>query len=439
MAQDSLVFTAAAGSSAPDPDWSFSGLTQRQTGYATHSYHRYPAKFIPQLAARLINEYSAPGTLVIDPFMGSGTTLVEAKLLKRPSIGVDINPAAHLIARAKVTAIEPSRLSMAIRQLEAMLQDAQQLALFERVEPYTSCDNELRFGERLRYWFDEVTLSKLAWIQSAIDNTALEEDTRDFFYCALSHVLKPLSFWHDRSVKPTRRLSKEIPDARDVFLKHVARMQRGNLEFWQLLNARSAVDVPAVPHCADARQIPVESETAALVVTSPPYVTSYEYADLHQLSVLWFRWASDLRTFREGFIGRSNGAVDTDVNPHSPLAEQIVAQVEAVNPRKAREIALYFSEMYACFKEIRRVLLRRGYVCVIIGNTSLCGVSIQNFQVFNQQLSSLGFKIVNTILREIPSKILPKTRDKATGRFAKTKDADYTAYPMEYILIARKE
>ncbi|MEM1964369.1 MAG: DNA methyltransferase, partial [Candidatus Caldarchaeum sp.] len=107
----------------PDPSWAFAELTQKQTGYVTHSYHRYPAKFIPQLAARLISEYSAHGDLVVDPFMGSGTTLVEAKLLGRPSLGTDINPVAHLIARAKTTAIEPERLACAIGQLRALLRE----------------------------------------------------------------------------------------------------------------------------------------------------------------------------------------------------------------------------------------------------------------------------------------------------------------------------
>ncbi|MCS7227106.1 MAG: site-specific DNA-methyltransferase, partial [Gloeomargarita sp. SKYB31] len=93
----------------PDPSWAFLELTQKQTSYATHGYHRYPAKFIPQLAARLIQEYSVEGDLVIDPFMGSGTALVEAKLLKRSSVGVDINPVAHLVACAKTQAVEPKR------------------------------------------------------------------------------------------------------------------------------------------------------------------------------------------------------------------------------------------------------------------------------------------------------------------------------------------
>lgn len=422
----------------PDPSWAFAELTQKQTGYVTHSYHRYPAKFIPQLAARLINEYSERGDLVVDPFMGSGTTLVEAKLLGRPSVGVDINPVAHLIARAKTTAIEPGRLARAIWHLRAQileLSNEGQLALFSSWEPLG--ESELSLNERLRYWFDETTLHKLAQVQVAID--ALEdEDLRIFFYCALSHVLKPLSFWHDRSVKPMRKLDKRIPEVSAVLMRHVARMQRGNQEFWELLRARDCLHVRAEPHCADARRLPVDSGTAQLIVTSPPYVTSYEYADLHQLSALWFRWASDLRTFREGFIGRSNGAVEVESDLHSALAEQIVAQVSAVSQKKAREVALYFSEMFASFQEMHRVLRHGGYVCIVIGNTSLCGVEIQNAQVFVQQLEALGFAISRVILREIPSKILPRTRDKATGKFAKPQEADYIAYPTEYVVVAQK-
>src|SRR5919198_3961060 len=61
-----------------DDSWSFKELERSETSYLTHGYHTYPAKFIPQLAARLINENSSTGDLVCDPFMGSGTTLVEA-------------------------------------------------------------------------------------------------------------------------------------------------------------------------------------------------------------------------------------------------------------------------------------------------------------------------------------------------------------------------
>ena len=66
-----------------DYSWSFSDKSQKDTAYITHSYYTYPAKFIPQLASRLITMYSEPLDLVIDPFMGSGTTMVESLVVLR--------------------------------------------------------------------------------------------------------------------------------------------------------------------------------------------------------------------------------------------------------------------------------------------------------------------------------------------------------------------
>jgi hypothetical protein len=84
------------------------------------------------------------------------------------------------------------------------------------------------------------------------------------------------------------------------------------------------------------------------------------------------------------------------------------------------------------------VLKRGGYACIVIGNTRLCGVEILNAQVFVEQMLSLGFELHQTILREIPRRMLPPTRDQETGKFAKVTETDFVAYPHEYILILRK-
>jgi DNA modification methylase len=416
----------------PDPEWAFARLTQAQTSYATHGYHRYPAKFIPQLAARLIEDYSQPGDTVLDPFMGSGTTLVEAKRLGRPSVGVDINPVAHLVAEAKTRALEPSLLQGAIACVHGRVTSSLQPSLFSQQPLPTDCSD---WHERLRYWFRDDVLQALSQIQCAFE--PLGEAVQPFFRCALSHTLKPVSWWHDRSVKPMRKLDKPIPDPVQVFFRHVRRMARGNREYWELLQEAGTLDTPAHCYCADARALLLPDHSVDLIVTSPPYVTSYEYADLHQLSALWFQMTTDLREFRQGFIGRSNGVHEPVGSLHSPLAEAIVTKLSAVNPRKAREVALYFAEMYACFTEWQRVMRSGGYACIVIGNTHLSGVEVQNAQVFAEQLMTLGFVLERVILREIPSKILPRTRDKQTGKFTKTHDADYLAYPTEYIIVFR--
>jgi len=420
----------------PDPAWSFAHLTQKDTNYLTHGYHRYPAKFIPQLAAALIEAYSRAGEWVLDPFMGSGTTLVEAKRLGRPSVGIDINPVAHLIARAKVRAIDPLVLQKAIQALQNRLLSIRGPSLFDNMDELFASGVPSGWPSRLRYWFREDILLALEAIRQAIET--LSEEVRPFFWCALSHILKAVSYWHDKSVKPIRKLSKAIPNPHEVFFRQVRRMAQGNAQFWTVLQQTGSIETYAQPYLADARSLPLADESIDLIVTSPPYVTSYEYADLHQLSALWFAWATDLREFRKSFIGRSQVETPSIGSVHSPLAESIINALSENDPRKAREVHQYFAEMYTCFREWRRVLRSGGRACIVIGNTHLSGVEVQNAQVFAEQLSSLGFELEKVTLREIPNKVLPQTRDKKTGKFAKSEKADYLAYPVEYVVVFRR-
>ena len=74
-----------------DYSWSFSDKTIKDTAYITHNYYTYPAKFIPQLASRLINIYTNKYDIVVDPFMGSGTTAIAAIKNNRNFVGYEIN------------------------------------------------------------------------------------------------------------------------------------------------------------------------------------------------------------------------------------------------------------------------------------------------------------------------------------------------------------
>lgn len=290
--------------------------------------------------------------------------------------------------------------------------------------------------DRIRYWFAEPILRRLWQIHQAIEQEQ-DDAVLHFFRCAFSNILKPCSYWHNRSVKPTRDLNKPLPDPLVLLHTHLRKMMKGNERYFELLQARHALDVPAIPHCADARSLPVENGRIALIVTSPPYVTSYEYADLHQLTVLWYRYAYDLREFRPQFIGTSavNGK---EADAQSELANQIVHQLAQRNRKKAAEVAIYFGEMRQCFIEMHRVLRSGGRACIVIGNTAIGKVPILNAQVFVEQMEGIGFVLEDLILREIPSKILPTTRDSKTGKFARVDDADAHAYPQEYILVLRK-
>ena len=102
---------------AEDYSWVFEHLTQKDTSYATHGFHKYPAKFIPQLAKRCIEENTNTKDTVCDPFMGCGTTLVESLISRRKAIGVDINPVAYLISKVKTNPINPEKLKKEVDKL----------------------------------------------------------------------------------------------------------------------------------------------------------------------------------------------------------------------------------------------------------------------------------------------------------------------------------
>lgn len=107
-AADSLL--AAVQSNAPP------------TGF-THTFYRYPARFSPEFARLAIRTFSKPGDVILDPFMGSGTVLVEAMVSGRHAIGSDISSLAHFIGKVKTTVLSTADL-VEIRRWAKSVDDA---------------------------------------------------------------------------------------------------------------------------------------------------------------------------------------------------------------------------------------------------------------------------------------------------------------------------
>jgi len=423
-----------------DNNWSFIGYKPSDTGKWTHGYHRYPAKFIPQLVEKLIDEYiSHKNAHINDPFMGCGTTIVTAISRGFKASGTDINRMAYLITRVKSTPIEPSYLDQKIKQFLSKikcLEDSQK-TLFHTgdIEPLIP----EKHIERIDYWFTEENKIILGKILRMIYE---EEDKRirDFLLVAFSHILKNCSIWLQGSTKPTRDFKKKPAKPYDALRKHLKKMQKGNDDFYKVVpqKVRENINNYLNVKIDDARHQPVPDDSVDLIVSSSPYVTSYEYADLHQLSTIWLDLANDLTEYKKEFIGTSYKKYE-DKELKSMIAKNIVFKMSLKNKKMAKGIKAFFIDMQEVFDESFRVLKHGSRCCYVIGNTKLKDVPILNAEVFAESLQHSGFKIDRIIKREIPLKILPQKRDEKTGRFAGNNNANSEAYPVEYIVIGLKE
>jgi len=420
----------------PREEWSFRDVGRSQTTAFTHDYHRYPAKFIPQIVQKLIKDYAPNDTQVVcDPFGGCGTTLVEAKLLGHKSIGFDINPVAKLITQTKTTAIKPRTLANNRNKFLEYYENA----------PSTSRVHH----QRISYWFDEATIQELDKIYFAIKKIK-NHNVRRFFLCSFSHNLKNCSRWLMKSIKPTIDKEKILPDPKETFLRHLDSMIKKNEQFYSALARSGFINTSAKMYRRDStKKLPIEPETIDLIVTSPPYVTSYEYADLHQLSLLWFgddprhfkKWhhfSNEFIDFRRNFIGTSSKEEKSgDFN--SAIAKQIVGDLAQIERPLAIDVANYFLDMKKVFSEMYRILKTGGKACVIIGNTSLRGVEILNAQVAAEQMKATGFQKPIFIKREIPNKMITPWRDLESGKFTgKNNPSKTRAYEFEYVVVMEK-
>lgn len=422
-----------------DAKWAFAECKPSETGKWTHDYHRYPAKFIPQLVEKLIGEYITDTHAHInDPFMGSGTTIVTAISKGFKASGTDINEISHLVTKVKSKPIEPYYLEKRIKQFLTTLSSLDQHPGF-LFDEWTAIEPTIpeKHIEKIDYWFPEKHKNELGVILTVISNQE-DQTFQDFLRVAFSNILKNCSIWSKSSTKPTRDLKKDPIDPYSAIRRHLMRMQRGNEQFYNAVPYPDKCEKHLNIQVGDAKEQPADNNSVDLIVSSSPYVTSYEYADLHQLSTIWLDLTDDLNEYKKEFIGTSFKQYE-DKQLNSQIATEIVDKMSSKNPKKAKEISAFFVDMEEVFDESFRILKRGGRCCYVIGNTRLKGVDILNAEVFAESLQHAGFKLDRIIKREIPLKILPQKRDEKTGRFASNDKADSEAYPTEYIVIGLKE
>ncbi|SFM40473.1 TRM11 family methyltransferase [Methanolobus profundi] len=404
-----------------DPFWN----TGDEKELKMHKIHTYPAKFPAFIASKAFDyakENSIEVNTVADVFCGCGTVAFEAKRSGIDFWGCDINPVATMIAKTKSHKYQVSRLQ---RYFDDII-DTYKTSIIE----YNSYDYA---NERLKYWYDESHYGHLLRLKAAIEScTPAKGQYRSFFICAFSNILKPTSRWLTKSIKPQVDPDKEPSDVLEAFENQCSFMFAANEEIYSLNKTKTCI---VKGNFLDNRIVKPEVD---VIITSPPYVTSYEYADLHQLSSLWLGFAEDYRELRDGSIGSLHHVYDFDreLEYLNNVGAHIVTQLLTQYKSKAYSVAKYFLDMQQVAKNCHSMLSENGLAIFIIGNTEYKGVRIDNARHLAESLQNSGFNEILVTKRKISNKILTPYRD-SKGRF--TADGNgRKVYNEEFILVGKK-
>lgn len=378
-----------------DYSWDFRG---EKTKSYTHCLHGYPAMFIPQVARRLILTYSRQGETICDIFCGSGTALVESRLSGRNSYGIELNPLAILIAKAKTT------------PLNYLLLQKVYLALLNSIHAVKLTNNDIPKFPNIDFWFKKQAINELAKIKKCI-NKIDEAKIRNFFLVAFSETVRCTSNVRKGEFKlfriPENELNDYCPNTQAIFRSKCERNIVGMTEFSESIDHKTWVKIL---HADSTKKYDVENDSVDCIITSPPYgdsKTTVAYGQFSRLSLQWL----DI-SFRDGANVDKHlmgGLVnpETENELESKTLSDALTIIEKADYKRAREVLAFYVDLNKAIMQAHRILKKGGCFCVVIGNRTVKKIKLQTDYIIPELTNNLGFKTEDIFVRNIPNKHMP--------------------------------
>jgi len=409
------------------------------TRYGVHALHPYAAKCPPQLVRYGLRYYSRAGDTVLDPMVGSGTTLAEARRLGRNAIGYDIDPLARLIATVKLCDVSDRQIEKAYNKVaDATAVDLKALQS-RRVAASVNARAALPDFPNRDYWFDRDVALALAVLGHHIASIPAAPARRFLWVAFSSIILAKKSVANARDIIHSRHHYVEHdtqPDVLARFKIRVEQMRKRMDEF--RIQCHGAPKTKCFARIGDARRLPQEAESVDLVFFSPPYATALDYPRAHFLSIAWMQNAlgTDLAKYRENagnYIGSNRGAArGFKLHPIVELhdtAARVISALEKRSARQASVIQRYFLDMSKVFSEAARVLKRGGHALIVVCPSHIRKVDVPTHKVFREIGQAFGLKTKKQYSRVIdPRRRLLPYMQKEFGRRMST----------EYVLVLQK-
>lgn len=387
-------------------EWDFVGANTKEF---THCFHTYPAMMIPQISRELISRMGVKGGLLLDPYCGTGTSLVEAKIAGMNSIGTDLNPLARLIAKSKTVDYSTTKLKSVIdsflNDLESILRENLPFKEFDELESVSF--------SRLLDWFPAKSVGDIMATLAVIDKLPDDRYT-DFLRVSLSQTLRQISFQRNGEFK-LYRIKEEARESHYVPIfpllnSILERNYSGTVEFMSEVEStvESQIFNFNTVDSNGAKLIGLTQPSIDLVVTSPPYGdsgTTVAYAQ--------FSWLTNVIL---GLDDRPAGKIDRELmgGSRTPVlefgCEILDASIDAIrheDEKRAQEVMDFYHEYNLSIGNVSSLVKPGGYVAYVVGNRTVKGINLPTDQFTAWCFEQYGFKHIATHIRIIPNKRMP--------------------------------
>lgn len=387
--------------------------------YSTHRYHDYPATMIPKLPELFIDAVQSATQVnsLYDPFMGSGTTLVEGLRHNIDSTGVDLNPLAVLMSRVKTSKLDQKKLADGRQRIYDGF-------LNEKLE-VESGKRELNLPDfkNVDYWFKPYVIQDLQILKDQI--FSIEDiPLREFFLLAFSSTVRFVSNTRNSEFKMYRMAPKTLEKWHpDVFAKFQEIVDR-NVDLNSKLKELKA---KANVIFGTSQKLSNTSDNSFdLLITSPPYGdsrTTVAYGQFSRTSLQWLN-LKDYPADKVPKIDRTllGGTVKDKTIRETPskTLNKILAELTEKDEKRALDVIQFYDDLFVVLKESVRVMKPDSYQFWVTANRTVKGLQLPTDQIITELYASLGVKRLGQWSRNIPNKRMPSKNSPTNQKGKKT-------------------
>ena len=360
-------------------------IKQANPNSYTHGMFKYPCKFIPEIPRWALKKYTcSQEAIIFDPFMGSGTTALEACINGYDAYGTEIDDIAKLITEVKTR-------RMSGGQLLRVQEESDKLREIVKNEYFPSYQPDIN---NIEHWFSGSVIGELGRVRAYIESIE-DKIIRDFFLLCMVSIVKRVSYADDTSPKPyvSRRIIKTPPPVEKELFSVIDRYSCMVKDLNEIENFGKYSIVKG-----DALNFTVK-EKISLAITSPPYINAFDYGRTMRLENLWAGAITEegLREKKAFYVGTEKIRIGEEIEnleiiEMSKKLKYYYSEVSKIDSKRGLIIKKFFEDMKTNMEKVYRNLANGGRYVIVIGNSNIRKVEIESWKVIQEIGNEIGFE-----------------------------------------------